>query len=110
MKKEKACILVAIFAVVLGITLVTSAANAAQYDCVGCSITAVGVNTSTNALVKIDDPANKWTGARRFYLHDNIAKTGLATVLTAVSLGKTVRVRVHDTVAGSWIIIVNLDN
>ena len=48
----------------------------------------------------VDEGANPaWTIPRQFYLSSTLGNAGLATLLTAISLGQTVFVRIADPVA-----------
>ena len=60
------------------------------------------------AMVQLDDLTdNKWTGVRQFYLSSALGNQGLATLLTAYSMGKTIWVRiVGDGSPGSLVEII----
>ena len=75
----------------------------ASVDVYNCAITLIGYNNVDGGTVSLklddlsDDSVAAWVGERAFYLHDSIKNFGYATLLTAISLGKTVRVRIAGT-------------
>ena len=102
------------FSLVFALFLVTSLmiiptiANAAV-DAADCQIMRVGSDPRfQGAMVQLDDLTDtRWTGIRQFYLSSTLGNQGLATLLTAYSLGKTVWVRIAgDGAPGSLIEII----
>ena len=96
--------------VALGLVLLSLPANAqTYYDCKAAQISKAGV-TASGIIVRLADVSDtpKWTGARNFYLAENVGKTGLAVALTGLSLGKTLWCRIEDPNAaqGSLISII----
>ena len=90
-----------IMAIFVTLTLLLIPINASAYeDVYVCAITLLGYKYSDGGTVvlKLDDQSDTvWVGERAFYLHPDLGKTGYATLLTAYSLGKTVRVRIEGT-------------
>jgi len=64
------------------------------------------------AMVQLDDLTDtQWTGIRQFYLSSTLGNQGLATILTAYSMGKTLWVRIAgDGAKGSLIEIVFIND
>ena len=58
--------------------------------------------------MQLDDQSDhKWTGTRQFYLSSDLGNQGLAVLLTAYSLGETVRVKIaRDGSPGSLILTI----
>ena len=64
---------------------------------------------SSGYMVQLSDSAAspQWAGVRQFYLSADLGNTGVATLLTAFSLGETVWVRIAGTgESGSLIEII----
>lgn len=40
---------------------------------------------------------SNWSGSKRMFLHEGLAESGYATILTAISLGKDMRVTMEST-------------
>jgi hypothetical protein len=88
----------------------STAAYSADID--GCTVERVGAypglqNTELGRSaypVFLSHP--DWTGTRMFYLSDDLGTPGLATILTALSLEKTVWVRSSSSAAGGIISII----
>ena len=104
MKLKKMSIFIVFIMTALSLCILPAMAYAAEYDCRVCTITAAGifpgVSFSTDGFyVQVEDAAGAWTGSRTFYLDDSLGKAGWATVLTAFSLGKSLRMTVVDTTA-----------
>ena len=60
-------------------------------------------------MVQLTDVGSSpaWTGVRQFYLSSTLGNAGLATMLTAFSLGETVFVRIAGTAeSGSLVTII----
>ena len=65
--------------------------------------------SSSGFMVQLTDthPSPKWSGIRQFYLSAALGNSGIATLLTAFSLGETVWVRIAGTgESGSLIEII----
>ena len=114
MKLKRMSISVVFIVIALSLCLLPATAFA-DYDCIRCTITRVGMypgvaGTVDGIMVRVDDEADEWTGSRTFYLHDDLGKAGLATVLTGYSMGKSLWLRLADTAGGSLITIVYINN
>ncbi|MGV8073286.1 MAG: hypothetical protein AB2L11_01800 [Syntrophobacteraceae bacterium] len=104
--------------VMLAVLLLTCAIAApamASVDVATCSIVRVGYDPRfSGAMVQLDDMRTMgelWTGARQFYLSSALGNQGLATLLTAYSMGKTVWVRISGTAtSGSLVEIIFINN
>ena len=114
MKRKKMSISIVLIMTALITCIFPAIASAETYQCAVCTITKVGMwpgrfGTTDGFLVKLEDAAGQWTGGRVFYLDDSLGKAGMATVLTAFSLGKTVTIMLADTAAGSLVyyILIN---
>ena len=89
--------------------LVTLPAVANALDVSSCSIARIGVDPRfEGAPVQLVDTSGvNWTGPRQFYLSSTLGNQGLAVLLTAYSMGKTVWVRIAgDGSAGSLVEII----
>ena len=87
-----------------------SPAAHAEVDVVSASIVRIGIDPRFEGpMVQLtDDSATPlWTGVRQFYLSATLGNGGLATMLTAFSLGESVFVRIAGTGAsGSLVTII----
>lgn len=95
--KKLSMVAMVVCVLVLALTMVPSAASALDVSI--ARIVKVGYNAAMEgATVQLEDmranPA--WTGVRQFYLSAGLGNRGLATLLTAYSLQKTVWVRIED--------------
>jgi len=90
------CMLGVFFAVLICAPLTASA----DVDVAKANIDRIGIynpNETRGALVQLTDLSDTpaWTGSRQFFLSKVVlGKEGLATVLTAYSMGKTLWVRI----------------
>ena len=114
MKLKRVLILGVFLAATLNLIFLPVAANAAV-DVAQAKIVRVGINPGTGkgVLVRlVDESATPaWTGERQFYLSETLGNQGLATILTAYSLGKTIWVRIAgDASAASLISIVYIND
>ena len=111
--------LVFFFAVCLFLSFENSQANAAGFaDCSAASVIMVGPTpaATNNVAVFLQNKTSAAVGTwlvnevRMFQLYGPISNQGLATVLTAFSMGKNVFVRVEDAnaTAGSLISYIYL--
>lgn len=96
-----------LFVVLVGTALIVSPsiANAANFDISAAEITKIGIYpnltpTSSIPVFLTDKAASPQFTGMMFYLHDSCGKEGLATLLTAFSLDKTVLVRIVGEGAG----------
>jgi len=109
MKLKKMSISVVFILTALSLCMLPAIASAASYKCSSCTIKRLGMTpgkfgtTDGFVVTVVDDSGVGWTGERLFYLDDSLGKAGWATTLTAYSLGKTVYLKVADTVGGSLI-------
>jgi hypothetical protein len=113
MKLKKMSISTVFIMTALSLCILPIIANA--YDCGQCTVVRLGMSpgaagTEDGFMVRVDDAADEWTGSRTFYLDDSLGKAGWATVLTAYSLGKTLWMRLVDTLPGSLITIVHIND
>ncbi len=94
------------------------AASASAVDCASAKIMRVGVNPVTgtggasNYMVQLDcaDTPAAWHGVLTLYLSADLGDSGLATLLTAYSLGKTVWVRTAGIASGSIVNIIYVND
>jgi hypothetical protein len=115
MKPKKMSISVVITITALSLCILPAIANADRYDCKKCTITKLAVRpgvaeTTYGFMVKVEDAAGEWNNSRTFYLSEELGKAGWATILLAYSMGKTLRLRLADTVPGSFITQVQISN
>ena len=79
-------------------------------DVLSAEIFRIGIDPRFEGpMVQLVDTAASpaWTGVRQFYLSATLGNAGLATMLTAFSLGETVFVRISGTAdPGSLITII----
>ena len=91
-----------------------SSAAQADVDVGSAKIRLIGIDPRFQGpMVMLEDTAatNKlWTGTRQFYLSSTLGNPGLATMLTAISLGQSVFVRIAGTgTEGSLVTIIFLN-
>jgi len=107
--------LVGAFVVVLLSLCVISPAIAV--DCASAAIKKIGVNPTwpgTGAskyfvqLDCVDD--TKWAGTISFYLSEDLGDAGLATMLTAYSLGKNLWIRTAGVATGSLVTVLYMND
>ena len=95
--------------VMAGWAMLTPAANA-DVDVFTAKIIRVGIDPRFEGpMVQLEDVGGSpaWTGVRQFYLSSILGNGGLATMLTAFSLGEHVFVRIAGTAeAGSLVTII----
>ncbi|RJX18236.1 MAG: hypothetical protein C4575_11055 [Desulforudis sp.] len=111
--KKRVILLVSLFAFLLAFAGQSLAADGSK-----CLIKKIGVSPgaggtgSSGYMVQLDDTAvpEAWVGTVQFYLSTDLGDSGLATLLTAYSLGKTVWVRTLGTAPGSLISIIYMNN
>ena len=104
--------------VVLFFLIVTIANNIYAADCSIATIKRIGNNpTSSYATgatpytVQLDCSNDSvWAGDLTLYLSAELGESGLAILLTAYSLGKTVYVRTLGVTAGSILSIIYVNN
>lgn len=105
MRKKTMYLLVCILVVFSLTFFATSGAYAA--DVMSATITKIGfypgiTPDSSGGIIFLDDNEDYyWTGGRMFYLSSELGNQGLATALTALSMGKTVLVRIGGSAAAS---------
>jgi len=113
MKNNKMFSLITAMLLVASLMIITAVPNAYAIDVNASSIYKIGYDPRfEGAMVQLDDLSNKyWTGIRQFYLSSTLGNQGLATLLTAYSLGKTVWVRIAgDGSSGSLISIIYIND
>ena len=89
--------------------LITLPAVANALDVASCSIAKIGADPRFEGapVQLVDTTGVNWTGPRQFYLSSTLGNQGLAVLLTAYSLGKTVWVRIAgDGSAGSLVQVI----
>ena len=104
--------------VVLFFLIVTIANNIYAADCSIATIKRVGTNpTSSYAsgatpyTVQLDCSNDSvWAGSLTLFLSSELGESGLATLLTAYSLGKTVWVRTLGVTGGSIVTIIYMND
>ena len=97
----------------VGSFMIIPAVANAVVDSADNSIFKVGADPRfEGAMVQLDDLTDtKWTGIRQFYLSSNLGNQGLATLLTAYSMNKTLWVRIAgDGSSGSLIEIIFIND
>jgi hypothetical protein len=98
------------FSLLVLTTLVVLPAKAiADVDVPNCRIVKVGSDPRFQGppVQLVDLSGNVWTGARQFYLSQELGNQGLAVVLSAYSMGETLWVRIAGNGSpGSLITIV----
>jgi hypothetical protein len=114
MKLKEKIVLAAVFWVAMSLSMLPAAASADSYDCAQCTVTRLGMNPGAfgtdGFMIQVEDAAGLWSGSRTFYLDDTLGKAGWATVLTGYSMGKTFWMRLVDTVPGSLITVVHIND
>jgi hypothetical protein len=111
MKRNKMFSLVFAMFLVTSLMIIPAVANAA--DAANCAIKRVGADPRfQGAMVQLDDLTDtQWTGIRQFYLSSTLGNQGLATLLTAYSLNKTIWARIAGTAApGSLVEIIFIND
>ena len=111
MKTKLYCSIMATF---VALTLLVIPINTSAEEIVQvATITLLGykMDNGGTVILQLDDQSDTvWVGARTFYLHPDLGKAGYATLLTAYSLGKTVKVKIEGTAtAGSLITHIYLN-
>ena len=103
--------------VVLFFLFFISVSNIYAADCASATIKKVGNNPVSGAsgaspyMVQLDCSNDAtWRGTLTLYLSADLGESGLATLLTAYSLGKTVWVRTLGVTAGSIVTIIYMNN
>jgi len=86
-------------------------------DCSSATIKKIGVNPTwsgtgaSNYFVRLDCSDNtKWPGIVSFYLSEDLGDSGLATMLTAYSLGKTLWIRTAGVATGSLVTVLYMND
>jgi len=108
MERNKIVTMISTMLLVASLMIIPAVANAAV-DSANNTIIKVGADPRfQGAMVQLDDLTDtKWTGIRQFYLSSALGNQGLATLLTAYSMGKTIWVRIAgDGSPGSLIEII----
>jgi hypothetical protein len=95
-KKVSSTVLVCVMVVTTLIALPT-VANA--LDVASCTIAKIGADPRFEGppVQLVDTSGVNWTGPRQFYLSSSLGNQGLAVLLTAYSMGKTVWIRAAGT-------------
>ncbi len=114
MKQSRVVILWAIF---ISLLLVATTTNLYAADCASATIERVGSNPVTGSagaspyMVQLDCSADSvWPGTLTLYLSSDLGESGLATLLTAYSLGKTVWVRTLGTTPGFIVSVIYVND
>ena len=113
MKLKKVTSILLFSMMVLASMFVIMPATANALDVADCTIARIGIDPRFEGppVQLIDNSGANWTGARQFYLSSTLGNQGLATLLTAYSLTKTVWVRIAgDGSAGSLIEILFIND
>jgi hypothetical protein len=109
MKRKKLSSILLVCAMVLT-TLVTLPAVAnADVDVSNCTIVKIGADPRFEGapVQLVDNSGTSWTSFRQFYLSSTLGNQGLAVLLTAYSMDKTVWVRIAgDGSSGSLITVI----
>ena len=110
-KKKLICAFVGCF---LSICVISPALAA---DCASAAIKRIGVNPVTGSagaspyMVQLDCASDSiWSGTLTLYLSTDLGESGLATLLTAYSLGKTVWARSLGTTPGSIVTVLYIND
>lgn len=90
-----------------------SANNLFAADCGYATIKKIGINPllgitgASPYMVRLDcSDDSVWSGDVAFYLSEDLGEPGLATLLTAYSLGKTLWVRTLGVASGSIVTVI----
>jgi hypothetical protein len=109
---KKSMVVVVILSLVSVVFLGIPSSASADVDVTAAQIDRIGMyfpNETRGAMVQLTDTSAspKWTGSRQFFLSQaSCGKEGLAVLLTAFSMEKTVFVRVAGTGAALSLITV----
>jgi hypothetical protein len=105
------------WAILVSLMFVVSVNNLYAADCASATIKRLGTNPVTGStgaspyMVQLDCSADTiWPGTLTLYLSEDLGDSGLATLLTAYSLGKTVWVRTLGVTAGSIISVIYIND
>ena len=112
MKRNKMFSLVIAMFLVASLMIIPTIANA-TVDANNVTIRRIGADPRfQGAMVVLIDPSGiNWTGPRQFYLSSTLGNQGLATLLTAYSLGKKLWVRIAgDASPGSLVEIIFIND
>ena len=114
MKLKRVLVVTVFVLIVLSLAMLPAIANA-YVDCSVGRIARLGLFPGTNKGIMVqlfdESPSPSWTGKRQFYLSETLGNQGLATLLTAYSLGKTVWVRIEgDASSNSLISIIYIND
>jgi hypothetical protein len=106
--------LMALVMILTGLFILMPFASVYAFDCANAKVVKIGVypgdGTADGFFIQLDDLSDAgWVGVRSFYLSPQLGKTGLAVVLTALSMEKTMWVRLVDTTPGSLATIVYIN-
>ena len=105
-----------VLSLVLFSLFIFSGNNLFAADCASGTIKRLGANPggvsgASPFMVQIDCANDAtWPGTLQLYLSEDLGEPGLATLLTAYSLGKTVWVRTLGTVPGSIATVVYIND
>lgn len=104
-------------AILVSLMFVVSVNNLYAADCRSATIKRVGNNPVTGAtgasnyMVQLDCSSDTvWPGILTLYLSQDLGDSGLATLLTAYSLEKTVWVRTLGVTPGSIVSIIYMND
>jgi hypothetical protein len=111
--KIKNLFLIGLIVGALTISIIPINASAAPIDVKRCSITLLGwkYTDGGTAMIQLKDEGTSplWTGAYSFSLHPSLGKAGYATLLTAYSLSKTIRIKAVGLTPGAYITHIYLN-
>jgi hypothetical protein len=109
MNWEKAFSTLLVLGMVITALVTLPAIANADVDVTDCTIVKIGADPRFEGapIQLIDNSGTHWTSNRQFYLSSTLGNQGLAVLLTAYSMGKTVWVRIAgDGSSGSLIKII----
>jgi len=111
LKRKLICTIVVAFLSLCVISPVIAA------DCASATIKKIGVNPTwtgsgaSNYFVRLDcSDDTKWAGVVSFYLSEDLGDSGLATMLTAYSLEKTLWIRTAGIATGSLVTVLYMND
>ena len=101
--------------ILASLIFVVCTSNIYAADCSSATITRLGNNPASSVaspfMVQLDCADDAiWPGTLTLYLSNDLGEAGLATLLTAYSLGKTVWARTQGTVPGSIVSIIYIND
>ncbi|WP_319549703.1 hypothetical protein [Desulfogranum marinum] len=104
------------FAMLIILTVLSWGNTSYAVDCARATIKKVGTNPTLNTgaspyMVQLScSKESAWEGISTFYLSTDLGDSGLATLLTAYSMNKTLWVRALGSKSGSIITVIYMND